>query len=252
MADAFAADSLSRAQRSQSASDHADEQRAAAEADATEGDPPDADEDDIEDEEVVEDMENVEDDDDEDDDGGPYEDEMDDAWGDEGGAAFGSNLRIMAEYLSGAQGRFRTLLASLRSRKDPTGQLIALQELSEVLSLSNEDTLAGYFPTESFTRELLYIMGGPKPPTTGGNGDTTGDDDDDAAAAAEAAAAADLVDRGEMTLLACRCLANLIEAMPYAAHSVVSYGAVPLLLSKLTEIEFIDLAEQTLQVSNTC
>jgi E3 ubiquitin-protein ligase TRIP12 len=54
-----------------------------------------------------------------------------------------------------------------------------------------------------------------------------------------------------MTLLACRCLANLIEAMPYAAHSVVSYGAVPLLLSKLTEIEFIDLAEQTLQVSTS-
>jgi E3 ubiquitin-protein ligase TRIP12 len=50
-------------------------------------------------------------------------------------------------------------------------------------------------------------------------------------------------------LLACRCLANLIEAMPYAAHSIVSLGAVPILNSKLMEIEFIDLAEQVLQVS---
>lgn len=176
------------------------------------------------------------------------DEEMDEAWGGGlGETGLTANLRAMAGYLSGAQSRFRGLLASLRSRKDPTAQLIALQELSELLSLSNEDTLAGYFPSESFIRELIYIMGGPKPPTPPGEASSEPAVEDEDAALAAALAAADSVDRGEMTLLACRCLANLIEALPYAAHSIVSYGAIPVLLSKLTEIEFIDLAEQTLQ-----
>ncbi|KAI3483138.1 hypothetical protein L1887_53918 [Cichorium endivia] len=71
--------------------------------------------------------------------------------------------------------------------------------------------------------------------------------DDDMRAALATAAAADMEDSGEKMLLACRCLANLIEAMPYAAHGVVSHGAIPVLTSKLMEITFIDLAEQVLQ-----
>lgn len=186
-----------------------------------------------------------------DDEEGPFDDDMDDPYGDDifGGSGFAANLRAMAGFLSGAQTRYRGLLSSLRNRKDPSTQLVALQELSEALSLANEDTLAGYFPTESFVRELVYIMGGPKPPVTGSN--AVEQDSDEDMTAIEVAQAAGLVDKGEMTLLACRCLANLIEAMPYAAHTVVSFGAVPVLLSKLTEIEFIDLAEQTLQVSLT-
>ncbi|CAO1638599.1 unnamed protein product [Sympodiomycopsis kandeliae] len=200
------------------------------------------------------------DDDEDDDEGedimGAYADEMDDEDGFlDGGGSFAANLRMMAGFLSGAQSRFRTLLTSLRARKDPTTQLVALQDLAEALSLANEESLAGYFSTEAFVRELIYIMGGPKPPSPSNAAaagssegapaaESTDDDDDEMEAAI---AAAGLVDRGEMTLLACRCLANLIEAMPHAAHTVVSLGAVPVLLSKLTEIEFIDLAEQTLQ-----
>ena len=56
----------------------------------------------------------------------------------------------------------------------------------------------------------------------------------------------------EMMLLACRCLANLMEALPGSAHSVVSNGAVPVLCSKLLEIQFIELAEQTLSVRLIC
>lgn len=55
----------------------------------------------------------------------------------------------------------------------------------------------------------------------------------------------------QMMLLACRCLANLMEALPGSAHSVVYAGAVPVLCSKLLEIQYIDLAEQTLSVRLT-
>lgn len=172
-----------------------------------------------------------------------------------GSVSFAADMGLMASLLSGSQPRYRNMLSALKSRKNPSGQLFALQELSEALSLASEDTLAGYFPTESFVRELIYIMGGPKPPSptnaANGSSSTSGvaedDEDDDAAATAQALADAGLVDQGEMTLLACRCLANLIEAMPHTAHTVVANGAVPVLLSKLVEIEFIDLAEQTLQ-----
>jgi len=52
----------------------------------------------------------------------------------------------------------------------------------------------------------------------------------------------------EEQLLACRCLANLIEAMPGSAYTLVHNGAVPVLCSKLLAIQFIDLAEQTISV----
>ncbi|KAK0533902.1 Ubiquitin fusion degradation protein 4 [Tilletia horrida] len=221
-------------------------------------------------------------DDDEDDDGEDrFEDEPEDDYddgaegpGDEG--AFGMNIRAMAGYMTGLTGRFRSLLASLRARDDPQSQLAALQELSDLLIVSTEDSLAGYFPIDSFVRELVYIMGGPKPidhsssrgtGTSGGaasgsslslhDGDSSGsaelgvavkkEEDEDAAMAAAIAAAAGFEDNGEVMLIACRCLANLMEAMPYAAHSVVSCGAIPVLCSKLIEITFIDLAEQVLQ-----
>ncbi|TKY88846.1 hypothetical protein EX895_002087 [Sporisorium graminicola] len=193
-------------------------------------------------------FEDDDDDDDDDDDG-----DGDDGEGDHGGGVFGLNLRAMAGYMSGLSTRFRSLLTSLRNEQDPTAQMVALQELSELLSVSTEDTLAGYFPTDSFVKELVYILGGPKPDRHDVGGKSSrlqpADDDldDEMKAVLAAAAAADMEDNGEKMLLACRCLANLIEAMPYAAHSVVANGAIPVLNAKLMEITFIDLAEQVLQ-----
>jgi len=230
-----------------------------------------------------------EDEDEEDDGDENFEDDPEDDYddgpegpGDEG--AFGMNIRAMAGYMTGLTGRFRTLLSSLRNRNNPQAQLSALQELSDLLIVSTEDSLAGYFPIDSFVRELIYIMGGPKPPehgansslrTAGGASTSSGpvtsgssvslldtessgsgeldvavkkeEEDEDAAMAAAIAAAAGFEDNGEIMLIACRCLANLMEAMPYAAHSVVTCGAIPVLCSKLIEITFIDLAEQVLQ-----
>jgi E3 ubiquitin-protein ligase TRIP12 len=52
----------------------------------------------------------------------------------------------------------------------------------------------------------------------------------------------------EEQLLACRCLANLMEAMPGSARTLVYRGAVPVLCSKLLQITFIELAEQNISV----
>jgi E3 ubiquitin-protein ligase TRIP12 len=98
-------------------------------------------------------------------------------------------------------------------------QLIALQELSEVLLISTEDNLAGHFSPDAYVKELVKLMQ-PNEFT--------------------------MEENPELMLLACRCLANLMEALPQATANVVYGGAVPVLCSKLLEINFIDLAEQCL------
>ena len=119
---------------------------------------------------------------------------------------------------SGIGGQLRMILENLRQHEDPSVQRAALEELSSVLLMANEDTLNGQFSPDSFVKELVVIMqgegvAGPNP---------------------------------EMMLLACRCIASLIEALPQASHSVVGGGAVPILCQKLIEIDYIDLAEQAL------
>ena len=117
-----------------------------------------------------------------------------------------------------------------------------------MLSISTEDILAGSFQVDAFVRELVKILGG------------TGNvaDDDDSHEPDEAAQLAALAlsgggqyqgdDNLEAQVLAARCLANLMEALPGVAHTVVYHGAIPVLCSKLIEISYIDLAEQTLSV----
>ena len=122
---------------------------------------------------------------------------------------------------AGVGHQLRVILENLRQHEDPSVQRAALEELAGLLLMANEDSLNGQFSPDSFVKELVIIMQGegiigPNP---------------------------------EMMLLACRCIANLIEALPQAAHSVVTGGAVPVLCQKLIEIDYIDLAEQALIVS---
>ncbi|EMR09222.1 hypothetical protein PNEG_02558 [Pneumocystis murina B123] len=121
---------------------------------------------------------------------------------------------------SGIASRFKIILSSLRQKEDPSAQLIALQGLSELLIVSTEDTLSGYFSPDLFVKELVSIM------KTGGSGFCS--------------------ENPEMMLLACRCLANLMEALPSSISNVVYGGAIPVLCQKLLEIQYIDLAEQAL------
>lgn len=158
---------------------------------------------------------------DEDDEGaderGRYDDndEDDDPFGGFGGPGSGlsSTLRALTGMMSGLSGRLRELLNSLR-QDDLSLQVIALQELSEILLVSNEDNLSGHFSPDAFVKELVLLMNKEESP--------------------------------EIMLLACRCLANLMEALPASVANVVYGNAVPVLCQKLLEISFIDLAEQAL------
>ncbi|KAI3398000.1 hypothetical protein diail_9977 [Diaporthe ilicicola] len=148
------------------------------------------------------------------------EQDDDDVFGGFGGPPGGlhSSLALLSGMMSGMGSRLREILANLRQKDDPSLHLIALNELSELLLVSNEDNLQGHFSADSFVRELVALM---KP--------------DDFMEA-----------NPEIMLLACRCLANLMEALPSSVTNVVYAGAVPVLCEKLRDIQFIDLAEQAL------
>ena len=136
-----------------------------------------------------------------------------------GPGGLSSSLRALSGIMSGTHSRLRNILEQLRTKEDPSVQLIALQDLSELLLVSNEDNLAGHFAPEQYVKELVTLM---QP------NEITGEANQD------------------MMLLACRCIANMMEALPAATASVVYGGAVPVLCHKLLEIDFIDLAEQAL------
>ncbi|KAG8667620.1 Ubiquitin fusion degradation protein 4 [Fusarium poae] len=143
------------------------------------------------------------------------DDDDDDPFGGFGGppGSLSSTLRALTGMMSGLTSRFRELLHNLRV-DDLSVQLIALQELSEILLVSNEDNLTGHFSPDSFVKELVTLMNKEESP--------------------------------EIMLLACRSLANLMEALPASVANVVYGNAVPVLCQKLLEISFIDLAEQAL------
>lgn len=191
-----------------------------------------------------------------------------------------AGLSGLSGIMSGLTSRLRSILASLRAKGTPqasTDRLVALQELAEILAVSTEDTLAGFFQTEDFSKELISILkggegtgaeAGPSKKKKARGADEDEDEDDErdedeeeADAAMLAAIAASMGeeyggpgagavnDRDvEHMMLASRCLANLMEALPGSSHTVVSHGAVPVLCAKLLEIQFIDLAEQCLSV----
>ncbi|KAK2628034.1 hypothetical protein QTJ16_002680 [Diplocarpon rosae] len=180
---------------------------------------PAAGEDDMSDEDEDEEMAHRYDEQDDDDD--PFG-----GFGGPGGPPHGlsSTLRALSGMMSGVSTRLRDILNNLKQKDDPSVQLIALQELSEILLVSTEDNLAGHFSPDSFVKELVVLM----QPSDFGE------------------------ENPEMMLLACRCLANLMEALPASTANVVYGGAVPVLCAKLLEIHFIDLAEQALSVRFRC
>jgi E3 ubiquitin-protein ligase TRIP12 len=166
------------------------------------------------------------------------------------------DYRQFGSYMMTLSSRLKTMLNNIKLTADPTTRLVTLQELSELLSISTEDTLAGSFQVEQFVRELVKILGGrgvDEEEEDDGDEDRPEHDEDAALAAALAMSTGGTAYQGDENLeaqvLACRCLANLMEALPGVAHTVVYHGAIPVLCSKLIEISYIDLAEQTLSVS---
>ena len=155
-------------------------------------------------------------DEDDEDDGDPFN-----GFGGSGNPIHGltNTLRTLTGMVSSMSTRLRDILNHLRQKDDSTMQLIALQELSEILLVSNEDNLSGHFSPDAFVKELVALM---QP------NELTGEENP------------------EIMLYACRCLANLMEALPASTSNVVYGQAVPILCQKLLEISFIDLAEQAL------
>lgn len=173
----------------------------------------------------------------------------------------GGGFRAFGGMMSGLTSRFKRLRNELRSRSTVT-RLSALRECSELLLVSNEDTLGGAFSTNQFASEFIAILKGQpniddKADQEEASRPKTDDMDEDAQLAAALAMStggalpAGFGDDDEMEcqLVACRCLAHLLEALPGSGHTLVHLGAVPVLCSKLNAIEYIELAEQTLSVS---
>jgi E3 ubiquitin-protein ligase TRIP12 len=136
-----------------------------------------------------------------------------------GTARMSHTLRALSGMMSGMSSRFKDILANLRRNDSPGMQMVALEELSNLLLVSNEDNLSGHFAPDAYVKELVALMQ-PNP--------FTGEENP------------------EIMLLACRCIANLMEAMRGSVAHVVYGGAVPVLCQKLLDIQYIDVAEQAL------
>ncbi|KAI8807960.1 hypothetical protein BJ742DRAFT_710021 [Cladochytrium replicatum] len=134
----------------------------------------------------------------------------------------GLGISALAYGMSGGSGmssRFKEWLLQLKNGADPTLQLVALQDLAEFLSIATALGLGADLPPE------LMAELGLTNDLDGGMGMNP-----------------------ELMLLACRCLSNLIEALPSSTMLIVQNGGVNVLMSKLMEVEYIDLAEQVLSV----
>jgi E3 ubiquitin-protein ligase TRIP12 len=176
-------------------------------------------------------------------------------------ALFGGEFRAFGGLMSGLSNRFKRHKNDLKSKSSAT-RLAALRECSELLLVSNEDTLGGAFSTTAFATEFIAILNG-EPNIDDKSGEDEPprlsdemDDDAQLAAALALSSGGALApglggdeDEMECQLVACRCLAHLMEALPGTGHTLVHLGAVPVLCSKLNEISYIELAEQTLSVS---
>ncbi|CAO3599290.1 unnamed protein product [Absidia cylindrospora] len=144
----------------------------------------------------------------------------------------------MYDSFGGMQGeiseqQFSKILENLKSN-DQTQQLNTLQNLAETLSISSEEQLAGYFPCDSFARELVKILKGSDGPIEDNSSGITLNDEFGGG-------------NPELMVLACRCISNLMDVFPTAAPYMINHGVIEVLCDKLRSIQYIDLAEQALE-----
>ncbi|KAK8935142.1 E3 ubiquitin-protein ligase UPL4 [Platanthera zijinensis] len=114
-----------------------------------------------------------------------------------------------------SRGKFQKLLSALDcGDADASVQLASLTELCEALSFCMEDSL-GHFPMDTALPVLVRLAG------SEGNPD--------------------------IMLLAIRAVTYLCDLMPRSADSIVRHGGLPVLCARLLWIEYLDVAEQSLQ-----
>ncbi|KAK9803385.1 hypothetical protein WJX72_003423 [[Myrmecia] bisecta] len=110
--------------------------------------------------------------------------------------------------------KLKGILVQLRQEDDEPVQLDALNQLCELLSISTEESLS-MFPVEQLVPILVQLL----------NSETN----------------------SEVMLLAARALTFLADVMPSSCSSIVRHGAIGAFCARLLTIEYIDLAEQSLQ-----
>ncbi|KAE8719128.1 E3 ubiquitin-protein ligase UPL3 [Hibiscus syriacus] len=111
-------------------------------------------------------------------------------------------------------GRLKKILSGLRVDGEEGKQVEALTQLSEMLSIGTEESLST-FSVDSFVPVLVGLLNHESNP--------------------------------DIMLLAARALTHLCDVLPSSCAAVVHYGAVSCFCARLLTIEYMDLAEQSLQ-----
>lgn len=110
-------------------------------------------------------------------------------------------------------GRLKKILSGLRADEEGR-QVEALTQLCEMLSIGTEESLST-FSVDSFVPVLVGLLNHESNP--------------------------------DIMLLAARALTHLCDVLPSSCAAVVHYGAVTCFCARLLTIEYMDLAEQSLQ-----
>ncbi|KAI3765712.1 hypothetical protein L2E82_15754 [Cichorium intybus] len=111
-------------------------------------------------------------------------------------------------------GRLKKILSGLRADGEEGKQVEALTQLCDMLAIGTEDSLST-FSVDSFVPVLVGLLNHESNP--------------------------------DIMLLAARALTHLCDVLPSSCAAVVHYGAVSCFVARLLTIEYMDLAEQSLQ-----
>ncbi|KAL9252131.1 E3 ubiquitin-protein ligase UPL3-like protein [Drosera capensis] len=111
-------------------------------------------------------------------------------------------------------GRLKKMLSGLRADGEDGKQVEALTQLCELLSIGTEDSLST-FSVDTFVPVLVGLLNHESNP--------------------------------DIMLLAARAITHLVDVLPSSCSAVVHYGAVNCFCARLLTIEYMDLAEQSLQ-----
>ncbi|KAG9130329.1 hypothetical protein Leryth_004401 [Lithospermum erythrorhizon] len=115
---------------------------------------------------------------------------------------------------SNQSARLKKILSGLRAEGEEGKQVEALTQLCDMLAIGTEDSLST-FSVDSFVPVLVGLLNYESNP--------------------------------DIMLLAARVLTHLVDVLPSSCASVVHYGAVACFVARLLTIEYMDLAEQSLQ-----
>lgn len=110
--------------------------------------------------------------------------------------------------------KVKAIVTGLRSFDDESQQLSSLTELCEFLSIASEDALAS-FPLETVVPLLVQLL--------------------------------NMEHHPDIMLLAARAMTFMADALPTSCGVIARHGAIPVFCARLLTIEYIDLAEQSLQ-----